>query len=320
MAPPVSPTQLLILGSTHLGRHGQTESDGCLESTVERIVGWRPDALAIEAMPGEVVATLLRRGGDFTELRVGGFPDAVAARRAAEAAHGVRGVWAAQRDGADPSLSVHDRVVAWCHALEPHTALLLAGGQPEAVRGLDADVVEALVTLRNRGTEAWRITGAAAMRLGLDRLYPFDDHSSWALMADEAEADVVELMEEAGQRVGNDPRLQAVRHREEAAQEDGDLWPFLAWLNSDEVQADLQLIESDSWLDVAGQPDLARRQLAAWRMRNLQMAAHLRGVTGFYPGGRVLALVGNSHVRPLQAALRMDQSDLEIIPAAALAE
>jgi hypothetical protein len=42
------------------------------------------------------------------------------------------------------------------------------------------------------------------------------------------------------------------------------------------------------------------------------MAGRLRAVTGGYPGGRVLALVGHAHKGPLEAALATDRWDLEI--------
>jgi hypothetical protein len=42
------------------------------------------------------------------------------------------------------------------------------------------------------------------------------------------------------------------------------------------------------------------------------MAGRLRSITGSYPGGRVLALVGHAHKGPLESALAADQWDLEI--------
>lgn len=66
----------------------------------------------------------------------------------------------------------------------------------------------------------------------------------------------------------------------------------------------------------AGHPDpsgVLRARLAQWRARNLAMAARLREATGLIPGGRLLAVVGSSHVRPLQAALSVDQHDLDLV-------
>jgi hypothetical protein len=47
--------------------------------------------------------------------------------------------------------------------------------------------------------------------------------------------------------------------------------------------------------------------------RYAAMAARLREASGLIPGGRLLAVVGSSHVRPLQAALSVDQHDLALV-------
>lgn len=57
---------------------------------------------------------------------------------------------------------------------------------------------------------------------------------------------------------------------------------------------------------------LLRARNAQWRTRNLAMATRLRDATALIPGGRLLAIVGDSHVRPLRAALSVDQHDLEL--------
>jgi hypothetical protein len=45
-------TRLLVLGVTHLGRGAEPEPDAALSTTVERIVRWRPDAIAVELLTG----------------------------------------------------------------------------------------------------------------------------------------------------------------------------------------------------------------------------------------------------------------------------
>lgn len=309
---PVSPTRLLVLGVTHLGRGDEHEPATALATAVDRIAAWRPDAIAIEALPAELVGTYRRLGGPWDDLQVGGFPQAVACAEAVRGLHDWD-LWQARRVGADPGRTPSERVVAWCAAYEPYTALLHA----EDAVDLPAGVIEALDGVRRRGDERWRIAGAAARRLGLTRLYPFDDHSNWALLHDIADERYHAVMTPIYERARSHPGLRAQEEALATALSAGDLWPHWRNLNSPAEVADSEELESGSFL-AAGDDEIARRSLAGWRMRNLLMAGRLRAVTGEHPGGRVLAVVGQAHKGPLESALGRDQWDLEIVDVAEL--
>lgn len=72
-------------------------------------------------------------------------------------------------------------------------------------------------------------------------------------------------------------------------------------------------LESGGRADFPDPSGAVRARLAQWRTRNLATAARLREATGLVPGGRVLAMVGYSHARPLRAALATDQHDLRLL-------
>lgn len=299
------PTRLLILGATHIGRGPEKEPAEALAGLVDRVVGWSPDALAIEALPGELIHAYVRLGGPWADLRVGGLPEAVACARAADALF-EGDLWEARRVGADRSRALSERVVAWCAALEPYTALLLA----REAQGIPDAVSLALRDVAAKGDERSRIAGGAAARLGLQRLYPFDDHSDGVAMADVEEAEHA--------RFGRDLHAQVADHRfvhsqdVMAAVDEGDIWPALALRNSPSGVAESDLLESGFVLEHGSPSGLARKAHAGWRARNLLMAGRLRSVTGEHPGGRVLALVSHAHKGPLEAALGENQGDLEI--------
>lgn len=275
---------------------------------VDRLVAWEPDAVAIEALTGEQVGTMRQLGGPFEGLRVGGFPDAVACADAS----GFRGtLWEARAAGGDPSAGRAHRIEAWAAAYQPHTALLLAGGAPEEVDGLPAALVEGLVALREKGTEAWRVAGGVGLRRGLERLHPFDDHMQWAAWAaDDGAHDP--MMAAAGEVAGRSAWLQHAERMSAEAATSTDLWDQWRELNTPAAVRASDDVESGVWLEVNGHERGARRQLAAWRARNLAMAGHLRQVAGEYPGGRVLALVGAAHKGPLEVALGQGQWDIEV--------
>jgi hypothetical protein len=74
------------------------------------------------------------------------------------------------------------------------------------------------------------------------------------------------------------------------------------------------------WLNMINRPspgDVGRSRVAAWEVRNLRMAANIREVAGFTPGGRVLVITGSAHKPWLDAYLAM-MSDVRIVDANAV--
>lgn len=309
----VRPTRLLILGVTHLGHTEPPEPQQALEGIIGRICRWRPDVIAIEALPGELIDSYLRLGGPFADLQVGGMPQAVACADAVSGMHHWD-LWEARQIGQDPSRPIEERVIAWCAAYEPFTALLLAGRAADLPRSVRA----ALETVAARGDERSQVAGEAAARLGLDRLHPFDDHSNWSAMGHVTEAVYDELTQRVYPVARQHPLIADQEGAISDAWERGDLWPVWRQVNTPEAIADSDELESGYFL-AYGEPEYAARAaLGGWRMRNLLMAARLRAVAGSRPGGRVLALVGHAHKGPLEAALATDQWDVELASVAEL--
>jgi hypothetical protein len=297
----------MILGATHLGRGDRREPVEVLEPIVDRIVRWSPDALAIEALPGELVDSYLRLAGPFAGMEVGGMPQAAACAEAVRGMH-TWDLWEARAAGQDRTRELSERVVAWCAAFEPYTALLLA----RRTSALPSNVRAALAAVDARGDERNRVAGEAAARLGLERLHPFDDHGNGAALNDFSEAVFEEFIQALHAEAREHPLVAGEQAEVEEALERGDLWPVWRDRNSPKAVADSDDLESGFFLKLGHPHELARAALAGWRTRNLLMAGRLRSITGGYPGARVLALVGDAHKGPLEAALATDQWDLEI--------
>lgn len=297
----------MILGTTHLGRGEERESDEALEGVVARIVRWGPDAIAIEVLPGELIDSYLRLAGPFAEMQVGGLPRAAACAAAVRELH-TWDLWGARKVGEDPGRTLTERVIAWCAAYEPYTALLLARDAPDCPAGVRA----VLDGLEAPGDERNRVAGEAASRLGLERLHPFDDHSNWAAFADVSDVAFNESIQALHAKAGAHPLVAGDAAGVSQALKRGDLWPLWRHRNLPEAVTDSEDLESGYFLQHGSPEGLARKTLAGWRARNLLMAGRLRSITGDHPGGRVLALVGHAHKGPLEAALATDQWDIEI--------
>lgn len=58
------PTELLVLGIAHLTDRVQ---DAALAPAIERLARWKPDVIAVEQLPGELVDAYTREGGNLRE-------------------------------------------------------------------------------------------------------------------------------------------------------------------------------------------------------------------------------------------------------------
>ena len=237
----------------------------------------------------------------FADFPVSGAPDA---RAGAAAVAGERPwtVWQARRVATDPQSSLTDRVLGWLLAREPDNALLLPWREadlPQAAHSL-------LARLEASPSERVRIGVALAKEFGHRELIHFDDHAGVGLL-DQLPGDWTEI-EDSYYR-----HCQETAPRPSGADTDHDHWA--RWVGA----ATPRFADVNEQWESAGRverPDpsgVLRARLAQRRTRNLAMAARLREATGLIPGGRLLAIVGSSHARPLRAALAQDQHDLELV-------
>lgn len=287
------PTQVLIVGVAHLDA---SVPDSALERGIGLLRRWQPDVIAIERLPGHLVVEYEQRGGAFEGFPVGG---AIQAREGAETVLGARAwnVWRARGIARDEASPLTDRVIGWLLAREPCNALLLSWRQAE----LPLAAVDFLSRLAGSASETVRIGVRLAHELGHTELVHFDDHAGAEVLAElpdleRLSGDFYELFRD---RAPRPPEPDGA---------DSDAWLLWAWAASPAAREWLETIESTA---MAVQPDpVLRARHVQWRTRNLAMASRLRAATALIPGGRLVAIVGHSHERPLRAALTIDQHDL----------
>lgn len=297
-SPPPS-TELLIVPTAHLSAR---TPEPALARARERLAVWRPNLVAIEALPGNLVVEYEQRGGTFADFQVGG---AVDARRGASLlAAAPDDVWPARRDALSPNRSLTDRVLAWLRAREPINALLL----PYQDANLDENVREFLDDLAGRRRETVSIGAHIARDLGHDYVAHVDDHAGVENIDPLPEGFETELLTYKHEIAGLLEDAVSPPHLAE------NLWAQWRFYGSDYVRSTTERLESSERLTGGERtPRLRRVMLANWRARNLAIAARLRSATGAVPGGRVLFVVGSSHEMPLRTALSIDQYDLRLV-------
>ncbi|MPY66978.1 hypothetical protein F8S09_09800 [Deinococcus sp. SDU3-2] len=265
LSPTDLPTEVLILGSAHLTT---LTPDSALRRTLERLEGWKPDAVCVENLPGESVQSYRTEGGEYLKLQWSSFGPAL---RLEAAARPLRG-WSrrdAEALALDPQTPPTARVLAWVLALEPFNALLAWTPDlalPEPLGGL-------LREYAAHPGEVHRIAVPLARALGHRRLYPFDDFTDTRI---EPQLPAIERLwesEPSRASIQNHPMMLEIPQQGQAAREADDYWHYLRYVNSPAVVEQSLDLEVGSYLRHPLPGGEHRSKVADWDARNLFMAA-----------------------------------------------
>ncbi|WP_207791635.1 DUF5694 domain-containing protein [Sandaracinobacteroides hominis] len=307
-----NPTQVMVLGSSHLSGLPERIDANSLSLVNSRLAGWKPDRIAIEALSGVQCDFLLRNPALYPAVADNYCVETAEANAAtgldvpaanAEAARLLE-TWPAS-----PTAAQRRRLaLTFLAAGEPSSAVVQWLRLPPAERvakdGLTpalASWIDGRVTRRN---ENYLVAAALAARLGHERVWAMDDHTSDILTANSSKA-----FDQAMTEIWSNPEAQA-RRAESTAREAklGTPESMLALYRDDNDPAVAELaFNSDFGAAMRHQsPELyGRRYLGWWETRNLRMAGNIREIATAIPGGRLLVITGSSHKGYLDAYLQM---------------
>jgi hypothetical protein len=320
------PTRVLVLGSPHLSGAPDDFDPAVLAPLLDRLARFDPDIIAIEAMSGESIDALWRYreiypevatnyGGRLMTMAAGlrhglqlDFPDAEAEVRR------TLGAWPAE-----PTPAQRRRLAALFVASgDPHSALVqwwkLDPSERRSEDGVSALMVEQLAQYETRRNENHMIGSRLAVRLGLERVYPIDDHGSDDIIISR-QADMEAFLSQAWfEALLADQRFAPLREAGQNLRTPDEALATYRMLNSraaGSLDADLQ------WLSMINRDspnNVGRTRVAEWETRNLRQVANIREVMAQHPGARVLVITGSAHRAWFEAYLRM-MSDVEVIDA-----
>ena len=204
---------------------------------------------------------------------------------------------------------------------EPASACLQWLRLPPAERVADAALTpELIVQVENhlaKRSEDTLIAIPLAVQLGLERIYPVDDHTGDRATGPLDESAYVLNMK----RVWSNPHAEARRQLDDAARDqaiaDGQVLAWYRWLNSPRaahltVAGDFAAAAGDASAQRSG-----RAYLAYWETRNLRMAANIREMLGRTQAKRMLTIVGTAHKAYYERYLGV-MSDIEVLEVDAL--
>lgn len=321
-------TQVLVLGSPHLSGAPRTFDPEVLEPLLSRLEAFRPDVVAIEALSGESLQALKAYEAVYPDSAesFGVRSLAAAAKASAESGLDLPAAEAALRarlaEWPDAPTPADRRALAALFAAsgDPYSALVQWWRLPEAERragdGVGVDLAADLQAFDRRRNENHLVGSRLATRLGLERVWPIDDHAADDVMTPAVVQALSAAMSDdpAVAALMADPRLArlgAAGERLTTPEQALETYRELNTLETAALDARLQwliMIERE-WPQGAG-----RVRMAEWEARNLRQVAHIREAAAQAPGGRVLVIVGSAHKAWFEAYLGM-MPDIALVDA-----
>lgn len=313
---PVSdPTEVVVLGSPHLSGIDSVKPEWT-GPLLDRLAAWHPQVITIEGLSGPE-CHLLRvyeqnwpdTANDYCHSVES--VSALAAKSTgldmpaaeAEAERQVEAIGPSPAPGARRRLAATFAAAGNLGSAAVQWLRLPAAERREG-DGVDAPLKAALDALIVRRNENYLVAAALAARLGLDRVYPVDDHLSDRIMEGAPPG-----FEQAIPKLWNSgpkPRSRITADAMEKGLKDGaTLLAYYRFLNlpstgEEAVASDMGRAFRDPSPEKHG-----RRYVAGWEARNLHMVSNIRTALGHNPGVRGLVVVGATHKPYFEAYLGM---------------
>ena len=323
-SPPVTGarTQVLNLGTPHLSEVASLKASQ-LEPLLVNLARFRPTIITIEGVAGEQ-CDKMRRAPRYKHAWDSYCVDPSAAQKATgltqqqaeTASEATFDRWNAPGAAAPTAsdrrklalilLAAGERGSAWVQWLR------LAPAERIAADGLDADQLKILNRDGKKLNESYNIAAALAARLGLERIYAVDDHTSDGALLHAGTA-YEQALTTHFTRGRESPLIKAYQARVAAVVDGPSMLGLYRYLNDPgTLEAQIQG-DFGAAINTPALSAYTRQYAAWWDIRNLRMVANIRAAMAERPGARVLNVVGSSH-RPWYDAWMRQMSDVEVVP------
>lgn len=291
-------TEIMVLGTPHLSGWPEDYAPAKLSPLLDRLASFKPDVITIEALSGEECETLARYPAKYPGVWDQYCWDTSAARKAT-GLDVPEAMAAVEKALASPTRTPAERrrLAALFSAANDRTSALVQWlSLPTLERrtgdGLDDALVEMLTKRAAAMNENYQIAAVLAVRLGLDRVYPTDDHTSDSLTAGlgtDFEKALMGIWEASANQ------YPGLREFSMNPPSDDDILRHYRTFNSPKNLKGTVSGDFGAALQDKGDARWGRQYVAWWETRNLRMVANMRSAFGNRPGARVLSIVGASH-------------------------
>jgi Family of unknown function (DUF5694) len=314
------PTQVLTIGSTHLGQLDKPVTPEMLVPLLDKLAAFKPNIITHEGRSGEQCDVLKRY-----RARYPGMSDTYCLDTAeAEKATGLTVPSAMERIEqtlaswpTEPSAAQRRQLAALFLAANDQPSARVQWLQlPQSERKMGDGIDEALLKIVTRAgskpSETYDVAVVLAARLGLQRVYAVDDHT----------ADSVQGLAGPGLdpflskfwASAKSPLYDEMTRREKALTTGADMLDYYRFMNRPANLRAFVALDYKAAINVPSTENYGRAYLAWWEVRNLRMVSNIRAAFGNSPGARVLNIVGSSHKAYYDAYLNM-MSDVKLVDA-----
>lgn len=312
-------TQMMTLASIHLSGYDAFRPD-MMGLLLDRLERYRPTIITHEGLSGQQCEMLKNYPASYHDTFDTYCWDTDAARKAtglsvdqAQAAiEKTLSGWPVKPTASDRRklaltfLAANDRQSAQVQWLRLQTADRIKAD------GIDDAMLAILNRTSKKMNESYDIAVALAVRLGLERVYAVDDHTSDSAVIPVAGEDYGKALT----AIWNNPANKQQRETEDrliaTVKSPSDMLSYYRHINQPDVlrlRADADFLAA---VKHGGTPNYGRMYAAWWETRNLRMVSNIRAASARYPGARVLNVVGASHKGYYDAYLNM-MHDVEVI-------
>ncbi|MBL4854102.1 MAG: hypothetical protein JKY25_07650 [Robiginitomaculum sp.] len=314
--------QVLVLGTPHLSGLPDSFKTDQLIPLIDRLVIWQPQIIAIESVSGPQCEFMRNHPNRYARSVERYCWDPAPARTAtglnvAQATAETEQLLAQWPE--NPKAADRRKLAAlFLASADRASALVQWLRLPESERhsgdGLDDILVELLNALITNQNENYQIAAPLAARLGLERLYPFDDHTADNPVSEEDRKAYGAAIEKAWDNPATKKRLQGEKALYANVGSPDGLLEIYRSFNAPDWGLLVFKTDFGAALEEPSPQAFGRGYVGYWETRNLRMTANIRGVIGRKPGSRTLVIVGASHKPYLESYLNQ-MHDMRIVDA-----
>jgi Family of unknown function (DUF5694) len=314
-------TKVAVLGSPHLGQRDGTFNATTLEPLLTKLAAFNPTIITHEGLSGEQCELVQRHASIYPKI----FEDYCRSYSKAIQASEIPFLQA--RSEAETALKTWPASPTPSQRRRLAVLFLASGDEPSArVQWLQLPANERimadglndamLVILKREGAkpnETDEIGVVLAARLGLQRIYAVDDHTSDSIQA-AAGKDFEPAIQAHWSSVDatKAPALASLQTIDASMTTGDGVLAAYRFYNSPETQRAFVELDFKGALALQSSQLFGRQYVSWYETRNLRMVANIRSAFGNSPGARVLNIVGASHKAYYEAYLAQ-MSEVELV-------
>lgn len=299
-----TPTQILILGTTHLSQIEDSFRPELLDSLISTLKRFKPDAIGVESISGEQIAAMKTQPLTYKPI-LNNF-----AGRTLNLSRQVTQIdqmnWSVAGQKADSLLAIKNldtkqrlELISYLLASYREETATLQWSYLKSDIASEPQLTDSLTNQLKEIYHSANEISSIGLRLGHDlnhrQIYPIDDHTEKDLLLEISSQLMQELPDSVIKNVSQSSHLQKSNDLIDQGIKKGSLLDLYLFVNSNTYMSQDVDVQWDLFLRTNLPSKYDRSRLALWEVRNLHIAARIQRVAAQYPSGKILIIIGASH-------------------------